>query len=117
MNMLVSRYVNLSKWPNALCKLSKLTYFGKSGFFARDEACAVDYGPVQLLIIDPLCPTNNVAASTFALYKVKQAFANGYNTLTERFASPFCPSLLSRLLPIVMTNGFTAQRELFQMQM
>jgi len=76
------------------------------GFFARDETCYVDYGPVQLLIIDPLCPTNNVASNTFALYKVKQAFANGYNTLTERFASPFYPLLLSRILPIVMSNGF-----------
>lgn len=78
-----------------------------SGFFTRDENCFNHYGPAQVLIIDPLCPTNNIASSTFAMYRVKQAFANGYNTLSERFASPFTPSLLCRLLPIMLSNGFS----------
>eukprot|EP00012_Vannella_robusta_P001798 CAMPEP_0206189626 /NCGR_PEP_ID=MMETSP0166-20121206/4280_1 /ASSEMBLY_ACC=CAM_ASM_000260 /TAXON_ID=95228 /ORGANISM="Vannella robusta, Strain DIVA3 518/3/11/1/6" /LENGTH=1101 /DNA_ID=CAMNT_0053605577 /DNA_START=24 /DNA_END=3331 /DNA_ORIENTATION=+ len=76
------------------------------GFFTRDDSCYKHYGPAQLLIVDPLCPSNNIASGTFAMYRVKQAFANGYNTLTDRFSSPYTPSYLSRLLPIMLSNGF-----------
>jgi hypothetical protein len=40
------------------------------------------YGPAELLIMDPLCPSNNIGAGTFQINRVKTAFAAAHERLT-----------------------------------
>ena len=57
------------------------------------------------MIIDPLCPSNNVGSSTFALYKIKAAFDNSFSILTTTLGSFYCPSLLGRIINIAKSRS------------
>lgn len=63
------------------------------------------YSASQLLIIDPLDPTNNVGSGTFALFRVKAAFENSFSILTTTLGSFYCPSLLGRIINIAKSRS------------
>lgn len=59
------------------------------------------YGPAELLIMDPLCPSNNIGAGTFQINRVKTAFAAAHQRLTavEMEATNCLSTILKTISP------------------